>query len=450
MPQSPALQYACKNDFWFLPLGGTGEIGMNMNLYGHNKQWLMVDCGMGFLHEGNSEKRITADPAFIEQQIERLQAIVLTHAHEDHLGALVELWPRLKVPVYATSFAAELLLNKLSAVTWGHAVPIYTVPMQSPQQIGDFEVTWLPMPHSIPEASSLLIETQAAKVLHSGDWKMDANPVVGPSFNRALYGLLHSYELDALICDATNATKSGHTLSESACYQGLYQAIAQAPQRVVVSCFSSNIARLVTLAKIAKKTGRKMALFGRSMETMVGIARRLGYWPNDLILIDPKHIGFLPAKEVLVVATGSQGEPRAALTKLSYQRHPWLYLEEGDRVIFSAIKIPPNKVRIEQLLERLRRQKLDVIHAEEQKGTPLHASGHPSQDDLEQFLSLVHPKALIPTHGEAEHLQALAELAQKQHIPTVMAGTNGDLFKIAPFYKIEKHFAKTGSLEILS
>ncbi|CAN8140211.1 ribonuclease J [uncultured Thiomicrorhabdus sp.] len=436
-----------KNDFWFLPLGGTGEIGMNMNLYGHNKQWLMVDCGMGFLHEGLRERRVTADPKFIEQQSENLQAIIVTHAHEDHLGAIVELWPRLQAPVYASPFAYHLLLNKLSQVTWGHSIPLYKIEFQEQYDFGEFSVTWLPMPHSVPEAASLLIETPIAKVLHTGDWKIDANPVIGQPFNKALYSLLSSYPIDAMICDSTNANKEGNTLSESACYQGLYQTISKCQNRVVVSCFSSNIARLITLAKIAKKCRRKMAVFGRSMETMVSIAKRLNYWPKELELIDPKHIGYLPPDEVLVVATGSQGEPRAALTKLANQRHPWLFLEQDDTVIFSAIKIPPNKKKIDLLISRLRNQHIEVIHAENQS-QPLHASGHPAKQDVLELFSLVKPKTLIPTHGEPEHLQALAELAKQAGIKEVCSGVNGDLFKIVPFVKMQSGFTKIGVLDL--
>ena len=439
-----------KYDFWFLPLGGTGEIGMNMNLYGHANQWIMVDCGMGFDHTGPVEKRVAADPSFIEANKDTLQAILITHGHEDHIGALLEFWPRLQTPIYATPFATELLLNKLSQVTWGHSVPIHTVEFQTPYFIGDFEITWLPMAHSIPEAASLLIETDCAKVLHTGDWKRDKNPVIGQAFNSELYRLLASYPIDAMICDSTNAIKSGSTVSESACYQGLFQTISKAKNRVVVSCFSSNIARLVTLAKIAKKTRRQMAVFGRSMENMVSIAKRLNYWPKDLELIDPKHIGYLPPEEVLVVATGSQAEPRAALNKLANQRHHWLYLEPEDTVIFSAMKIPPNKQRIDRLIEKLKQLELDVIHADEVKDKILlHASGHPSAEDVLELFDLVKPKALIPTHGEPEHIQALADLAIKAGISEVHAGTNGDLFKLSPFVKVEYKKVSTGMVELV-
>jgi len=450
MSQSPKLMQPTKYDFWFLPLGGTGEIGMNMNLYGHDSQWLMVDCGMGFEHTETRERRVCVDPSFIEAQRENLQAIVITHAHEDHIGALLSLWPRLQAPIYATSFAAAVILNKLSQVTWGHRVPVIEVKMQNPMFMGEFEVTWLPMPHSIPEATSVLIETPAGKVLHTGDWKMDHNPVVGAAFDSEVYQHLKSFHIDAMVCDATNAIKPGKTLSESACYQGLYQTISAAKNRVVVSCFSSNIARLLTLARIAKKTGRQMAVFGRSMENMVSIARRLGYWPRELELIDPKHIGYLPPEEVLVVATGSQAEPRAALTKMAQGRHYWLYLEPEDTVIFSAMKIPPNKTKIDQLIKKLRALDLTVIHADEVKDKVLlHASGHPSEDDVKQLLEWVQPKTLIPTHGEPEHLKALAKLAKKTDIQEVCEGRNGDLFKVSPFVKVERNTVPIEIIEVL-
>ena len=306
------------------------------------------------------------------------------------------------------------------------------------------------MTHSIPESSSLLIETDAGKVLHTGDWKIDRNPVIGKPFQPELFQLLKNYQLDAMICDATNATKEGKTTSESACYQGLYQQVLEAKNRVIVTCFSSNIARLVTLAKIAHKTKRKMAVFGRSMETMVTIAKRLNYWPKQLELIDQKHIGYLPREEVLVVATGSQGEPRAALNKMAKGRHHWLYLEPEDTVIFSAMKIPPNKERIERLITKLKDLQLEVVHADDVKDKRLlHASGHPAIEDLKQLIEWVQPKALIPTHGESEHLEALANLAAEKGIKSVCYGENGDLFKLAPFIKKEANKVVTGMIEML-
>lgn len=450
MTNLSAFPQPTKYDFWFLPLGGTGEIGMNMNLFGHDSQWLMVDCGMGFDHSDGREKRVCADPSFIEERRDTLKAIVITHAHEDHLGAITQLWPRLQAPIYATPFAAQLLMKKLEEVTWGHSVPLHIVDFQTPYFIGDFEVTWLPMPHSVPEASSLLIETPAGNILHTGDWKIDSNPIIGQPFQAELYQHLKNYQIDAMICDATNAIKPGKTLSESTCYQGLYQTISKAKNRVVVSCFSSNIARLVTLAKIAKKTKRQIAVFGRSMETMVNIAKRLNYWPKDLPLIDPKHIGYLPKDEVLVVATGSQAEPRAALNKMAQGRHHWLFLEPEDTVIFSAMKIPPNKEKIDRLIVKLRSLELEVIHADEVKETVLlHASGHPAAEDIKQLLDWVHPKTLVPTHGEPEHLAALTELALNSGIENVCEGRNGDLFKLLPFVKNEKSWGKTGIIEMM-
>ena len=449
MSSEQRLPQPTKYDVWFLPLGGTGQIGMNMNLYGHAGQWLMVDCGMGFDHSTPVERRVCADPEFIEQRKDSLQAIVITHAHEDHIGAIANLWPRLQVPIYATSFAAALLLNKLSRVSWGHAVPVHEVQFHTPVQIGEFEVTWLPMAHSVPEAASLLIETDVAKVLHTGDWKADVNPVVGEKFSRDLYAELGSYQIDAMICDSTNATKQGVSVSESACYQGLYETIKNSPNRVVVGCFSSNIARLVTLARIAERLGRKMAVFGRSMETMLTLAKRFDYWPKELEVIDPQHIGYLPRHEVLVVATGSQAEPRAALSRLAFQRHPWLYLEADDTVIFSAIKIPPNEERINRLINQLRALDVEVIHAQEVKDSVLlHASGHPTQADLQMLMQLVKPACLIPTHGEMEHLAAFHALAERSGIETVLSGVNGDLFKIHPFKKRESAWVKCQMIEL--
>ncbi|CAM5206475.1 MBL fold hydrolase [Alishewanella longhuensis] len=306
-------------DLRFLPLGGCGEIGMNLNLYGHAGQWLMVDCGVTFYNPlqptnlATSDNPLTAeaqaaDPGFISQQRERLCAIVITHAHEDHIGALVYLWPRLQAPVYCTPFAAEILRRKIARSGLLSDTPIIEIPPGGTCQCGPFLINWLSITHWIPEPQALLITTEAGTVFHTADWKMDAAPILGRAFKPQVFKRLAKLGVTAMVCDSTNALKSGFSLSETACYQALLEVIKPAKQRVVVSGFSSNIGRLISLGRVAQQSGRYLALFGRAMENMLGVARQCGFWPEDIPLIEAGHIGFLPAEEVLVVATGSQGD----------------------------------------------------------------------------------------------------------------------------------------------
>ena len=439
-----------RHDFWYLPLGGTGEIGMNLNLYGHDSQWLMVDCGIGF-DDQNGRERFVPDITFIQSQASLLQAIVITHGHEDHIGALSELWPMLKVPIFATAFATELIANKLSAMPWFAQVPLYTIAFHQRYTIGQFDVTWLPMTHSIPEASALVIETNIGNVFHTGDWKIDANPIIGKPFANEDFKPLSSLPIDAMIADSTNATKTERSVSESETYSGLLETVKAQKGRVVVTCFSSNVARLITLAKVAKKTKRRCAVFGRSLENMVSVARRLGYWPDDLELVNPRHIGYLPKEEVMVIATGSQAEPRSAMQKLSNGFHQWLFLESGDTVIYSAIRIPPNKKNINEQIERFTEQGIMVLHAEDIKansGVILHASGHPCQQDLLALFDLVKPHMLIPTHGEEVHLVAHKDLAKEAGIERILTGVNGDLFKLKPFANKVPNWATSGKRKV--
>ena len=445
---SRASHTPTRQDLWFLPLGGTGEIGMNLNLYGHQGQWLMVDCGIGFNETGL--QRYLPDTRFLDNKLEQLQAIVITHGHQDHIGAIAHLWPLIKAPVYATPFAAKLLQRTLSRrVEFSDdpdavqlEVPIHIIEFHREYNFGHFKVTWLPVPHSIPEASALLIETSAGKILHSGDWKLEAMPVIDSGFAAADFKALHKLGIDAMIADSTNALKTEKSVSEGQLYQPLLKVIKEQPGRVIVSCFSTNISRLITLARIAKKLNKHFTVLGRSMEDMLNIAKVLDYWPADLPTVNPRHIGYLPANEVMVVATGSQAEPNATLQKLLGNRHPWLYLETGDTVLYSSIRIPVNEARILQQMQGFRDKGINVIHAddEKQQGVCLHASGHPTQLDLKAMYAWVKPKMLIPTHGEIEHLNANAEVAKQADIDKVVCGADGDLFKLKPFAKKVENF----------
>ncbi|WP_423188218.1 ribonuclease J [Alishewanella sp. d11] len=431
---------------------------MNLNLYGHAGQWLMVDCGVTFYNPlqparaSTSVNQLTAevqaaDPSFISQQRERLCAIVITHAHEDHIGALVYLWPRLQAPVYCTPFAAEVLRRKIARSGLSNDMPIIEIPAGGTCQCGPFLINWLNITHSIPEPQALLITTEAGTVFHTADWKMDAAPILGRAFKPQVFKRLAKLGITAMVCDSTNALKSGFSLSETACYQALLEVIKPVKQRVVVSGFSSNIGRLISLGRVAQQSGRYLALFGRAMENMVGAARQCGLWPEDIPLIEASHIGFLPAAEVLVVATGSQGEPRAALTKLAEDRHPQLLLEENDLVIFSAIMIPGNEMLISRLIDKFKAKKVQVLQPTDTL-LPIHVSGHPNQGELDLLYRYVNPAIAVPVHGEEPHMRANAEVARQAGVPQQLVGQNGDLFVLAPQARCWHNFVKVGRIAI--
>lgn len=433
-------------DLWFLPLGGCGEIGMNMNLYGHDGAWLMVDCGITFAGPGESGPHVQmADPDFISQRRDRLTALLITHAHEDHVGAVAHLWRQLQCPVYCTAFTAAILRRKLMEAGLVDDVPIHIIHSPFRHQLGVFDVEWLDLTHSTPESQALMIRTAAGSVFHTGDWKLDPDPVVGPDFAKQTLKNLGNESIAAMVCDSTNALEPGRSISEGALYAGLKEQVASAPGRVIVGCFGSNIARLATLAKVAEETGRYAALIGRSLHNYHAAARAADLWHVNLDFIESAHLGFLPPEEVLAVVTGSQGEPRAALDRLAANNHPDLSLEPGDTLLMSARVIPGNEAAVAALARRLDRLGVRVVRDEE-LNAPIHASGHPAQDELADMYQWVQPEIAIPVHGEPQHMQANAELAQAQGIPAQMTGLNGDLFMLAPQRGIRRGAAKVGRL----
>jgi ribonuclease J len=435
---------------------------MNMNLYGHAGSWLMVDCGVTFQSplrpeylqsEGSSVLArdifdvVSADPSFISSRKQQLAGIVITHAHEDHVGALPYLWQRFKCPVYTTKYTAEILRRKLNRDNLAQRMPIIEVETNQRVDIGPFNVEWLGITHSIPEPHALMIRTEAGSVFHTADWKIDKKPITDQPFNAHPFKLLAKQNVNAMVCDSTNALRPGHSISESECSAGLLELVEQAPGRVVVGCFSSNIARMISLAKIAQKTGRYLALFGRSLQNTVGAAKATGHWPDDLNVIDAYHAGYLLKHEVLAVATGSQGESRAALSQMAQDNYRNLSLEADDLIIFSSIIIPGNEKLIDRMIEQFHQRKIRTILAEEHS-KPIHASGHPYQDELKLMYEWVKPQLAIPTHGEPKHLRANADIANQCHVPKSLTGLNGDLFIIAPQPKLIKGAVKTGRVPL--
>jgi ribonuclease J len=434
------------DDLWFLPLGGCGEIGMNLNLYGHNGRWLMVDCGITFANPGEYGPHIQmADPQFIVERKDNLTALLVTHAHEDHVGAVAHLWRWLQCPVYCTAFTAAILRRKLAEAGLLGKVPIEVVGPGERMTLDVFDVEWIDQTHSTPESQALLIRTPAGNVFHTGDWKLDPEPVVGAGFDAERLAAVADDEVLAMVCDSTNALESGRSNSEGELFENLLELVEQAPARVIVGCFGSNVARLTTLARVAQRSGRYAGLLGRSLHNYHRAAMEAGVWDPGLIFVDPAHLGYLPRDEVLAIATGSQGEPRTALRRLASGTHPDLDLERDDTLLMSSRVIPGNEEAVAALIRRLGQMGVRVI-CDEELNKPIHASGHPAQEELADMYRWVKPRVAIPVHGEAAHMQANAELARAIGVPAQMLGANGDLFMLAPQRGVRRGAAHAGRL----
>ena len=412
----------------FLPLGGTGEIGMNLNLYGHDGHWLMVDLGITFGGDAFPDYDVLmADPAFIVSRRQRLAGIVLTHAHEDHVGAVAYLWKRLKCPVYATPFTAAIARYKLARAGLD-GVPVQELPLGARFEAGPFGVEYIGMTHSIPEPNALLITTPAGAVFHTGDWKLDDGPVIGERYDVTRLRLLRREPVLAMVCDSTNAVVAGSTGSEAGLFAPIQEIVDAAAGRVVVTSFASNVARLVTLARVAEATGRRFGVIGQAMERMVAVARATGYWPADLPeLVDARHLGYLPREEVLAACTGSQGEPRSALSRMATDSHRDILLDPGDTVIFSSKLIPGNERPVQQVEARLRALGCELVTDTD---AHVHVSGHPAAEDLKRLYDWVQPPAVVPTHGTPRHLRANADIARGCHVPRVTVIANGDVCRL--------------------
>jgi len=436
------------NDVWFLPLGGCGEIGMNMNLYGHDESWLMVDCGITFRDPDGTNRsgyRVQMpDPSFITKQRDKLAGLVLTHAHEDHIGAVPHLWRQLKCPIFATAFTAEMLRRKLVEHGLERQVSIHLVEPGDRRRIGSFYVQWVAHTHSIPDPCGLLIETPDVRVFHTADWKLDPAPQVGHHYAESTYRALGSAGVDVMVCDSTSAPVEGHSLSERDLYPGLKHYVEAATGRVAVGCFGSNIARLKTLSRIAKETDRQLGLLGRSLISTVNAAKAVGLWEEDAV-IDAAHLGYLPPEAVLLVATGSQGESRTALDRLSRDALRELALTPGDTVLLSARAIPGNERDIDNMIERFAAMGVNTIRPEN-SSLPIHASGHPASDELALLYEWTQPDVLIPVHGESEHMEAQLDVAKACGINRRLHGRNGDLFVLSPNKAVRRSAASTGRL----
>jgi len=419
----------------FAPLGGIGEIGMNLSIYGigdqRRRQWLIVDCGVSF---GGEEylpgiDLILPDIRFLIEERRNIVGLVLTHAHEDHMGALIDLWPKLNVPLYATPFAAALFEARRLSEPGAPKIPVNVAPLNGRVELGPFTIDFINVAHSIPESNALAIRTSLGTVLHTGDWKIDATPLVGAPTDQAKLTALGDAGVLALIGDSTNAVREGRSPSEAEVAKTLAALIRTAPARVAVTTFASHVGRIRAVAEAARLAEREVVVVGRAMERVVQVARETGHLDGIQDFREMQAYGYLPPDKVLALCTGSQGEPRAALARIAQDEHPEVTLTRGDRVIFSARTIPGNDKAVARVINGLVTQGVDVIT---DRNHLVHVSGHPRRAELLDMIKWVRPKILIPAHGEALHLAEHAKLARDAGVPQVLVCRNGDLVRLAP------------------
>jgi ribonuclease J len=423
-----------QNELVFAPLGGIGEIGMNLSIYGfgdeRRRQWLIVDCGVSFASEEllPGIDLILPDIRFLIEQRKNIVGLVITHGHEDHIGALIDLWPRLKVPLYATPFTAALFEAKRLSEPGAPQIPVKVVPLGGRLNLGPFTVDFINVAHSIPESNALAIRTPAGIVLHTGDWKIDPTPLLGAPTDQARLTALGDEGVLALIGDSTNAVREGRSPSESDVARTLAELIRTAPARVAVTTFASHVGRVRAVAEAARAVDREVILVGRAMERVAQVARETGYLDGVQDFRSMESYGYLPPDKVLALCTGSQGEPRAALSRIAEDEHPEVTLAKGDRVIFSSRAIPGNEKAVARVINGLVSQGVEVIT---DRTHLVHVSGHPRRAELLDMIAWVRPKILIPAHGEALHLNEHAELGRRAGVPHVLVCRNGDLVRLA-------------------
>ncbi|MFO1083686.1 MAG: ribonuclease J [Reyranellaceae bacterium] len=414
----------------FLALGGAGEIGMNLNLYGHAGKWLMIDLGIGFA-DGTMPgvEVVMPDPAFIEERRDQLVGIVLTHAHEDHLGAVADLWPRLGSPVYATPFAGSVLKRKLGEAGLLETVPVIEIPLRGRLSLPPFELELITMTHSILEPNALAIRTKLGTVFHTGDWKIDPEPLLGDVTDEAVLRRIGEEGALAMVCDSTNVFVEGEAGSESTVRANLEKLVKAGKNRVAVTCFASNLARVESIALAAVASGRHPVLSGRALVRMVEAAQECGYLLDFPACVPESQAGFLPRDKVLFICTGSQGEPRASMAKLASGDHRDLVLEAGDTAIFSSRIIPGNEHSVGRLHNALLARGVEIVTDSDAN---VHVSGHPARDELVQVYQWIRPKIAVPVHGELRHMVEHAALARACQVPETIVAPNGTLVRLAP------------------
>lgn len=418
----------------FAPLGGVGEIGMNLSLYGFGspakKEWIAVDCGVAFAGpELPGIDLIMADPRFIAEEKKRLRALIITHAHEDHIGAVADLWPRLGCPVYLTPFAAAMLEAKRPSDTGGPKMPVHVIRPGERIAFGPFAVEMVTVAHSIPESTALAITTPLGTVVHTGDWKIDPTPVLGEKTDEARFRALGDAGVLALVGDSTNAIREGVSPSEVAVAEELEKIIRAAKGRVAVTTFASNVGRIRAVAQAAMRADRQVVLVGRAMERVITIAREQGMLEGIPPFVSAESYGYLPRDKVVAVLTGSQGEPRAALARVANDDHPEVTLTPGDTVVFSSRTIPGNEKAVGNIINGLVKQGVHIIT---DRDALVHVSGHPRRGEMEQMYQWVRPAIAVPVHGEPYHMAEHAALARRMGVKEVILSSDGDVIRLAP------------------
>ncbi|WP_347938838.1 ribonuclease J [Rickettsia oklahomensis] len=414
-----------KNDLLFVPLGGSNEIGMNLNLYHYKGKWLMIDCGSGFAYDYlPGVDMIIADSSFIEKYKKDIVGLILTHAHEDHLGGVQYLWNSLKCPIYTTTFTANFLKIRLNEYDFAKNIKIYEVQSGSKINLDPFSLEMVPLTHSAPEMQAIMIRTEVGNILHTGDWKFDNDPILGKKADEELLKSYGDEGVLALVCDSTNVFNKGSSGSEGDVRKSLVDIIAGCPQMVVVSTFASNLARLDTIIHAAGLVGRKVVLTGRSLHRMMLTAQESGYFKDITRLISEHDVSRFRREELLVIATGCQGEPMASTAKLANNSHPSIKLAPKDTMIFSSKIIPGNEKKIFRLFNIFVKAGVEVIT---ERDHFVHVSGHPSIDELKKMYSLIRPNICIPVHGEPVHIHEHVKLAKKNGIKQAVEVENGSV-----------------------
>jgi len=423
-----------KEEFIFCPLGGSGEIGMNMNLFSYgdseNKKWIIVDIGVTFADDTiPGVDLIYPDPGFIVDKKEDLLGLVLTHAHEDHIGAIVHIWPKLNCNIYATPFTSVLIQEKFKEKKIDISGKLKIVELNGNIKLGPFNIEFVTLTHSILEPNGLHIKTPVGSVLHTGDWKCDPNPLIGDQINKKKLKEIGEKGVLAMICDSTNVFNPGRAGSESDVRESLLKIMKNKNKRIIVTSFASNVARMETIFYCAEKIGRKISLVGRSMHRIFKAARQCGYLKNVIEPIDPREAKKISREKIVYLCTGSQGEPNGAMMRISSFVHPDVFMEKDDCVIFSSKIIPGNEKKLYKLHNQLVKNKIDVVSEENEF---VHVSGHPNREDLKDMYSWIKPKSIIPVHGEHRHMIEHVNFAKEMQVPHPVQIENGDIVQLFP------------------
>ena len=423
-----------KNELIFCPLGGSGQIGGNMNLYAYgneeNQKWIIVDTGVSFADDSiPGVDLIYPDPAFIIDKKNDLLGIVLTHAHEDHIGAISHIWPDLKCNIYATPFTSVLIQEKFKEKKIDISNYLKIVKLNGKIELGPFNIEFVSLTHSILEPNGLSIKTPAGMVLHTGDWKIDPNPLIGDKINEKKLKEIGNNKVLAMICDSTNIFSPGRAGSESDVRESLLKIMSLKSKRIIVTSFASNVARMETIFYCAEKINRQVCLVGRSMNRIFKAAKQCGYLQNIQNPIDPRESKNFPREKLVFLCTGSQGEPMGAMKRIVKGIHPDVFIEKGDTVIFSSKIIPGNEKKLYSLHNDLVRQEIELVTEETDF---VHVSGHPNRDDLKDMYNWVKPESIIPVHGEHRHMNEHIRFAKEMQIPHALRIEDGDVVRIYP------------------